>query len=239
MATALPEPPYTAPVIDQNGFMTQPWLFWIQKAMLRMGGTSAESNKELYTVEADRIVDGAVTTPKLAAGAVTTAKIGTGEVGTTNLADSGVTAAKIAAAVAGGGLVGGAGIALAVNVDNSTLEVASDIVQLKDGGTPFAKFLGTDWTNSISTSGSQKLPSGLILKWGVTASINSATNSTITFGSAFPTACRQVIAGIQGNSAGSSAATGQWGTGGYTTAQFDLYNRTSSAYTFNWIAVGH
>jgi hypothetical protein len=47
---------------------------------------------------------------------------------------SGVTATELAASVAGSGLTGGAGSALAVNVDDSTIEVATNVVQVKDAG---------------------------------------------------------------------------------------------------------
>ena len=46
-------------------------------------------------VTTDKIADGAVTTPKIANNAVTTEKIGTGEVNTRNIADRAVTEAKI------------------------------------------------------------------------------------------------------------------------------------------------
>lgn len=62
-----------------------------------------------------------------------------GSVGTTQLADGSVTSAKLAAAVAGAGLVGGAGSPLDVNPDGSTLEVVSDQVRVKDGGITQAK----------------------------------------------------------------------------------------------------
>lgn len=48
--------------------------------------------------------------------------------------DAGITAAKIAAAVAGNGLSGGAGSALAVNVDATTIEINADILRVKDDG---------------------------------------------------------------------------------------------------------
>lgn len=53
--------------------------------------------------------------------------------------DSGITAAKIAAAVAGAGLSGGAGSALAVNVDSVGIEIVTDTLQLKDSGVTTAK----------------------------------------------------------------------------------------------------
>jgi hypothetical protein len=53
---------------------------------------------------------------------------------TGKLADNAVTAAKIATSVAGGGLSGGGGTALVVNADGLSLEVASDVLQIKDQG---------------------------------------------------------------------------------------------------------
>lgn len=99
--------------------------------------------------------------------------------------------------------------------------------------------LSDDFSSTQASNGYQQLPSGLYLQWGVTASLSSATTTTITFPTNFPTACFQVWAGVRNNSAGATAETGQWGTGGYATSGFDLYNRTSAAYVFNWLAVGN
>lgn len=94
-------------------------------------------------------------------------------------------------------------------------------------------------STQASTAGYQQLPSGLYLQWGITASLGSATTTTITFPINFPTACFQVWSGIRNNSAAATSETGQWGTGGYATSGFDLHNRTSAAYVFNWMAVGN
>lgn len=155
------------------------------------------------------------------------------------LRDRLVTPDYIDATVAGSGLAGGAGNPLSVGVDNSTLEISSDQIRAKDNGIPFVKLLSTDWTKSANASGYQKLPSGVYIQWGVTASLNSGTTTSISLPVAFPTSCLQVVTGIQGNSAVSTASTGQWGTGNYSTTAFDLYNRTSVALTFNYIAVGY
>jgi hypothetical protein len=53
--------------------------------------------------------------------------------------DGAVTSAKLNAGVAGSGLSGGAGTALAVNVDDSTIEINSDTLRLKDAGITSAK----------------------------------------------------------------------------------------------------
>lgn len=65
---------------------------------------------------------------------VTSAMITDGTIATGDLANSAVTEAKIAASVAGDGLTGGGGSALAVNVDNSTLAIVTDTVKVKDAG---------------------------------------------------------------------------------------------------------
>lgn len=103
----------------------------------------------------------------------------------------------------------------------------------------FSKLLSSDWTSSKGASGYQKLPSGILIQWGETASLLSGSSNTITFPIAFPTACRQVIPGLRDMSGASTSDTGQWGTGNYTTTSFSLYNRTASAYVFNWFAIGH
>jgi hypothetical protein len=90
-----------------------------------------------------------------------------------------------------------------------------------------------------SASGYQKLPGGVIFQWGVTGSLSSATTTAVDFPIDFPTGCLQVISGVRDNSAVDTTATGQWGTGNYSVGGFDLYNRTSGARTFNWIAIGY
>lgn len=52
-------------------------------------------------------------------------------IGAASIADTAITAAKIHADVAGDGLAGGAGTALSVNVDGSTLEISTDALRVK------------------------------------------------------------------------------------------------------------
>ncbi len=61
------------------------------------------------------------------------------KVSTVMLDDASVTSAKLAAAVAGGGLAGGAGSALSVNVDNIGIELNTDALRLKDLGVTTGK----------------------------------------------------------------------------------------------------
>jgi len=101
-------------------------------------------------------------------------------------------------------------------------------------------FLGPEsWIQNNSANGFQRLPSGLYLQWGVTGSLSTATTTTISLPKTFPNSCLQVIIGIKDIPSGSTAATGHYGTGNYTAGGFDLYNRTSDSYVFNWLAVGY
>jgi len=73
------------------------------------------------------------------------------------VADAGITATQIAAAVAGAGLSGGAGTALAVNVDDSSIEIATDTLRVKAGGVSNAMLANDGITiagNDISLGGS-------------------------------------------------------------------------------------
>lgn len=207
--SSLPPVPYQSPLIGTDNILSPAWRDWIQKAYQRMGGSIASTNAELFTVKA----------------------------------------ARLDSSVAGSGLSGGNATAISVNVDNSTIDVNANKVEVKALGitasqiasnaVSFIKLLSTDWTSSLGTSGYQKLPSGLYIQWGSTGSIASASSAAVSFPIAFPTACFQVIPGIQSDSAAVTTSTGQWGTGGYSTTGCSIYNRTSVACTFNYIAVGN
>jgi hypothetical protein len=60
-------------------------------------------------------------------------------VATARIADNAITAAKIATSAIGSGLTGGGGSAIAVNTDNSTTEVVSNAIQVKNLGITGAK----------------------------------------------------------------------------------------------------
>lgn len=82
---------------------------------------------------------GQVGTNGIATGAVTADKIATDAVGSDEIAANAVGVTEISTAIAGNGLSGGGGSALAVNVDDSTIEINSDTLRLKDGGVTSAK----------------------------------------------------------------------------------------------------
>lgn len=90
-----------------------------------------------------------------------------GSVGTTELedesivvgdiADAAVTADKIAAAVAGDGIAGGAGTALSVDVDDSTLAIVANKVAIKDGGVTGAKIAAAAAGDGLTGGGGSAL----------------------------------------------------------------------------------
>jgi hypothetical protein len=68
------------------------------------------------------------------AGSITATELDAETITVSDIADNAVTAAKIAAAVAGDGIAGGAGTALSVDVDNSTLAIVGNQVAVKSAG---------------------------------------------------------------------------------------------------------
>jgi len=64
--------------------------------------------------------------------------------------DATITADELNATVAGAGITGGAGSALAVNVDNASMEVDTDVVQVKDAGITAAKLAAAVAGNGLA-----------------------------------------------------------------------------------------
>lgn len=91
---------------------------------------------------------GVVDAAAIATGAVTSAKLGSASVSTAKVQDAAIDENKLASSVAGNGLTGGAGSALAVSVDDSTIEINLDSLRLKDGGITNAKMA----SDSVDTS---------------------------------------------------------------------------------------
>ena len=139
----------------------------------------------------------------------------------------------------------------ATNVETVLAEVAAR-GQIPSQTSNAGKFLKTDgtalsWatagapTGSISTTGSVTFPGGLIFKWGRTATIVVDTSdNVVTFATAFPTACFQVIA---------SCATGAV-VGGGTAERFSIaaHNFSVSGFLVDndaldqmvaWFAIGN
>ena len=142
--------------------------------------------------------------------AITAAEITTGSVTETKIGAEAVTAAKIASAVAGSGLSGGAGTALAVNVDGSTVEINTDVLRVKDAGITTAKIADANITTAKIADASitvGKLAAGVAIS-GPTG----ATGPTGGVGATGPTG----LTGATGptGSTGGVGATGATGSTG-------------------------
>jgi hypothetical protein len=123
-----------------------------------------------------KILDSNVTTAKINDLAVTTAKINDLAVTVGKIADAAVDSNKIAASVAGNGLAGGAGTALSVNVDGSTLEINSDALRVKDSGITTAKIADTNVTEAkLATAVVNKLGQNI----GLTTVLQTSSTGTI------------------------------------------------------------
>ena len=115
-----------------------------------MIGTNAVTGNEISAggVATANLADSSVSTVKLGASAVTEAKLASNSVSEGKIQNNAITASKIASTVAGDGLAGGAGSALSVNVDDSSIEINSDSLRVKDLGISSAKIANS----SISTA---------------------------------------------------------------------------------------
>ena len=115
-----------------------------------MIGTNQVTGSEIaaLAVATANLADSAVTSAKLGASSVTAVKIGSNAVTSDKIQSNAVTEAKLATSVAGDGLSGGNGSALAVNVDDSGIEIASDTLQLKNLGVSTAKLADNSVTSA-------------------------------------------------------------------------------------------
>ena len=90
---------------------------------------------------------GVVNASAIGTGAVTSAKLGSLSVSTSKIQDAAVDQSKLASSVAGNGLSGGAGNPLSVSIDDTTIQIQGDSLQVKDGGISNAK-LSSDSVNT-------------------------------------------------------------------------------------------
>jgi len=103
----------------------------------------------------------------------------------------------------------------------------------------------TDWAiiwNSLNcpatlaAEGSQTLASGLIIKWGVTASQTTGGPKTLTYPTAFPHATLFAInIPVTNNAVGQTAPV----VATISASGFTYYNSTGVSNTFRWLALGY
>jgi len=94
--------------------------------------------------------------------------------------------------------------------------------------------LPADFTASLSGNGYQKLPSGLIIQWGILSAPPGQTQ--VTFPIAFPTYCSVVTGSPDANHA---AAEGNDKWMNITTSSFVLENWVGVTANYRWVAIGY
>ena len=115
----------------------------------------------------------------------------------------------------------------------------SGVQDIVGDGTNIKSFAASNFANSLATNGYQKLPSGLIIQWGIAGIVGDDSQITTTFPIAFPTSCFVVLATSGASSMGRSSFaeihTISWNK---TSVVFEnLGNDGISTYP-RWIAVG-
>jgi hypothetical protein len=95
----------------------------------------------------------------------------------------------------------------------------------------------TDFTKSLSSSGYQKLPGGLIIQWGTNTAPTDSTSAAINYPIAFTTAVFSIVGQKQTPNPGavSSAVAGALP---YSLSQFQVFSEDISV-NVSWIAIGY
>lgn len=93
-------------------------------------------------------------------------------------------------------------------------------------------FAPTSYSNEESVT----LPNGLIMKWGTSGSISAGSQATITFGTAFPTACKNVQ--VTANNPNDNSSTGVISAQITDRTAMTIHNGKQTM-TFFWNAIGY
>lgn len=92
---------------------------------------------------------------------------------------------------------------------------------------------------SLAANGYQTLPSGLIIQWGVSASLSQGASQTITLPLTFPNAHLVPLATAHISAGGYNGASA--GSHALSTSQIFVINTSSAALSFEiyWFAIGY
>lgn len=127
--------------------------------------------------------------------------------------------------------IGSTAVANATNASSAT--TASSVTN----GVYTTNFTGSN--QSLGTNGYQKLPGGLIFQWGFSNSIGSAT---ITFPTAFPSACFNVVTTVYTTGGNEGNRSHSQNISAISTTSFSVtyYDYASPALNgFYWQAIGY
>jgi len=106
--------------------------------------------------------------------------------------------------------------------------VADDIAS---NSVSYAKLLSTDWTGTVALAGSQKLPSGLIIKWGSAGATTAGV--AFTFPTPFPNNAFCIVGTNNNQATPPAPSLSSLSTTGFTATV------TSGTPNFYWIALGN
>lgn len=103
--------------------------------------------------------------------------------------------------------------------------------------TTLATMLG--FSSTVADPGWIVLPGGLIVQWGLSASIAAGGSQTVTFPLAFPTACFRVL--VSANTVANNTSVFSVGARPPTVSTVIITNNsgTSGPVTASWIAIGN
>ena len=96
--------------------------------------------------------------------------------------------------------------------------------------------LPADFTANKAVNGYQKLPSGLIIQWGISQNIGIGMTQTITFPIAFPNACLNAQASDQGSGESNSVGVLYISS---SSIQLFVPASESNARRYYWMAIGY
>lgn len=94
--------------------------------------------------------------------------------------NAGITETQLASSVAGNGLAGGAGSALSVNVDNSSIEISADTLQVKALGVTNSMLAGSIADSKLSTITTANKVSGSAVQLASGSAITDSTGLTVS-----------------------------------------------------------
>lgn len=123
----------------------------------------------------------------------------------------------------------GDSVRFVAGISAGSWQAVSGTLPLRDSIGPFG--------SSMAANGYQKLPSGLIVQWGTTASVANGGSASITYPIAFPTARICAVGSGIGTGINGSASAAAFNAG--TLSGCTIYNWGAIAAQFSWLAVGY